>query len=300
MYKNILTQIANIIFVNVQQLEKQGLFDGKVGIALFLYNYERYTQNEIYNELAGELIGQIYTNLSKHEKRDFFNGLAGIAYGIDYAVKNKFVEADEEDGDILEEVDSIIGQLNKDDFLLEIDSEFPLFSKGLYFLKRKDKYSLSKITTECLEFLTLCEKRIPFSYINSIFYFINHISSQDKAEQDVLNNILDKLFIETSNILARSEHDESNMYILKKNIESMKDTEVKGKWLKLLPTHDNVYMLSKSWMQLVYEFETQDILMEDIQKFIDEKCQNLMPEDLCIYNGLAGLGIELIKHQTKI
>ncbi|MBK5722824.1 hypothetical protein JGH11_18285, partial [Dysgonomonas sp. Marseille-P4677] len=168
MYQNILNQIANTVFINIQQQESFGLLNGKTGTTLFLYYYARYTNNKMYSELADELMDQIYESLNKHGDKDFFDGLAGIAYGVDHIVKNKFVEIDESDGDILEEIDLDLGQMNEETFLLELESDLPLFSKGLYFLQRKDKYSLSKIAEECLAFLIIHKQKIPLSYVNSI------------------------------------------------------------------------------------------------------------------------------------
>lgn len=304
MYKKILVQIANTLFINIQHSKSLGLLDGRTGIALFLYHYARYTDNKMYSELAGIIIDQIYASLSKQDNKCFFNGLAGIGYAIDQIIKSEFVEVDEEDGDILEEVDLIIGKMTQEDFLLEIDSEMPLFSKGLYFLKRKNKYPLSKVARECLEFLTTDKKEIPLSYLNSIFYFINSISSSKYIEEDVLNNIYDNLFIAISKLLIKYKYKMPDIYILNRNIENIKNKLIKEKWLHLSAAYNRPVLdiFNMSWIHFIYDYNMDwNISIENqvIQEILIDKIRNLVPKDLYLYNGLAGFGLSLMKISEK-
>lgn len=301
MYQNILKQITNTIFINIQHQESLGLLNGKTGTTLFLYNYARYTSNEMYSDLADELVDQIYESLNKHADKNFFNGLAGIAYGVDYIVKNKFVEVDESDGDILEEIDYELSQMNKEAFLLELESDLPLFSKGLYFLQRKDKYSLSKIVEECLLFLISYAQKIPLSYTNSILYFTNKASHLEELDKNTSNEILDILYNQTSDRLLKNDYNEPDIYTLNRNIENMQELELKNKWMKLLTNYNsNINLLDKSWIHFVYKYDIDESVDEpNIQELVENAIQDLTHEDLNLYNGLVGLGLELIRFSKE-
>jgi len=302
MYQNILRQIVNTIFINIHHHNSLGLLDGKTGISIFLYEYANYVNNRMYNNLAGELIDQVYEKLDKNIDKKFYNGLAGIAYGIDYVVKNKFVETNKDEEDILTEIDTKLSQMDENAFLLELDSKLPLFSKGLYFLQRKDKYSLSKIAEECLLFLTLHIHNIPLSYLSSILYFINKASKT--INKNTLNKISDTLLMQTSKLLSEHNYNKSDIYTLNWNIKNIPELEIKNKWTELLTNHNNedIFLSDKSWIHFIYKYDNnKDISIDDfdIQKQLSYTVQNLTHEDLNLYNGLAGLGLELIRLSKK-
>ena len=89
-----LQRIANVLLLNASFIDNLGLLNGKMGIAIFFYHYARYTDNKVYSNYAGELIDEIYEEINKNTPIDFANGLTGIGWGIEYLVKNGFVEAD--------------------------------------------------------------------------------------------------------------------------------------------------------------------------------------------------------------
>lgn len=300
MYRNILNQIANTIFINIQHQENSGLLNGKTGTILFLYNYARYTNNEMYSELAGELIDQISEILNKHADKSFFNGLAGIAYGVDYIVKKKFVKIDENDGDILEDIDSELSQMNEEAFLLELESDLPLFSKGLYFLQRKDKYPLPKIAEECFLFLTSHRQEIPLSYINSILYFANKGLSLDEVDKNILDKILEILYNQISNMLLIENSNDSDIYTLQRNIGNILNVKIKEKWSELLLDYNNKEpdLLEQSWIHFIYNYDNDETLSSnesELQELLKNIIQDLTHEDMNLYNGLVGLGLELIR-----
>ncbi|MFV0329290.1 MAG: lanthionine synthetase LanC family protein [Dysgonomonas sp.] len=300
MYHSILNQIANTIFINIQHQENVGLLNGKTGTALFLYNYARYTNNEMYRELADELLDQIYENLNKHVDKSFFNGLAGIAYGVNYIIEKEFVEIDESDGDILEEIDSELSQINEESFLLELESDLPLFSKGLYFLQRKDKYPLPKIAEECFFFLTSHKQEIPLSYINSILYFANKGLSLDEVDKNISDKILEILYNQTYKILSEQTYNDSDIYTLQRNIGNILNVKIKEKWSELRLNYNNkeLDLLEQSWIHFIYNYDNDETLSSnesELQELLKNIIQDLTHEDMNLYNGLVGLGLELIR-----
>ena len=131
--ENRLQRIANVLLLNASFIDNPGLLNGKMGIAIFFYHYSRYSKNKIYEDYAGELVDEIYEEINTSTPVNFENGLTGIGWGIEYLVKNGFVQADTDEA--LEEVDNIVyrNSLYRP-FLLESGKD--LFGYGLYFLTR--------------------------------------------------------------------------------------------------------------------------------------------------------------------
>jgi lantibiotic modifying enzyme len=89
------------------ELKNQGLLRGKMGICLYFFNLYQKTNKEEYEEFAGQLLDEVYEYLHQNPlSPQFDDGLAGIAWAIDYLVKKDFLEADSDS--ILNEVDKII------------------------------------------------------------------------------------------------------------------------------------------------------------------------------------------------
>lgn len=128
-----LRRIANILLLNASFIDNLGLLNGKMGIAIFFYQYSRYTKNKIFENYAGELIDEIYKEINRNTPVNFENGLTGIGWGIEYLVKNKFVQA-ETDEALIEIDTSVYRNSLYRPFLLETGKD--LFGYGLYYLAR--------------------------------------------------------------------------------------------------------------------------------------------------------------------
>lgn len=86
----------NIIYhlmIKSVEIKDIGLFHGKMGIALVFYELSRKYNNEVYSIYADELLDQIIENIHNKLPIDFESGLSGIGWGIEYLIKNKFIEA---------------------------------------------------------------------------------------------------------------------------------------------------------------------------------------------------------------
>ncbi len=87
-----LKRIANILLINGSFTDNLGLLNGKMGIAIFFFHYARYC-NKVYEDYAGELVDEIYDEINTNTPVNFADGLTGIGWGIEYLVKNGFVQA---------------------------------------------------------------------------------------------------------------------------------------------------------------------------------------------------------------
>lgn len=140
-------RIINTLLLNASFIDNIGLMNGKMGIAMAFYHLARKTGNKIYEDYAGELIDEIYEEISLSTPCDFENGLAGIGWGIEYLVQNGFIEADTDE--VLEEFDNRIFKELIYNTPKEIGLLNGLVGIGMYLLKRiqNPQSNDEKITT---------------------------------------------------------------------------------------------------------------------------------------------------------
>jgi len=129
-----LNRIENVLLLNSSFIDDLGLMHGKTGIAIFFFHLARATGNKIYEDYAGELIDEIYEEISVSTSWDFENGLAGIGWGIEYLAQNGFIEADTDE--VLEEFDNRLFQALIYSTPQEVGLLDGLAGLGAYFLKR--------------------------------------------------------------------------------------------------------------------------------------------------------------------
>ena len=89
-----LQRIANTIVVNLANTEPIGLFDGKIGVCLFLYRYARYSGNGIYERIASNLLDEIFNQLKPDLSPSAIDGVSGIGLGLTNLIKDGFLEVD--------------------------------------------------------------------------------------------------------------------------------------------------------------------------------------------------------------
>lgn len=105
--KDILLQhIANHLILHLHYLEDIGLFHGKMGIILFFAHYARYTNIAMYDDFAEELLNDLCENIPENSPINLEFGLCGIGWGIEYLIRNKFMEGNS--NDILIDIDQKI------------------------------------------------------------------------------------------------------------------------------------------------------------------------------------------------
>ncbi|TKG93625.1 hypothetical protein EYV94_15365 [Puteibacter caeruleilacunae] len=81
-----------------------GLFHGKLGMTIFYYHLFRFTSDKKWEILAEELLDDLFMEIQTCSlSTDFEYGLTGIGWGIEYLVKNEFVDANTDE--VLESID---------------------------------------------------------------------------------------------------------------------------------------------------------------------------------------------------
>ena len=90
----VLRQIADFQMLNGSFNSNLGLFNGKMGIALFFFFYAQSVHCDLYEEFAGELLDDICNNLSTYLPVTFGDGLCGIGWGVEFMKRQGFIEGE--------------------------------------------------------------------------------------------------------------------------------------------------------------------------------------------------------------
>ena len=158
--QSIITQhlqyITKILLINGTLVECPGLLHGKMGISIFFFHYGRFSGNELFFDYAFDVISEIQEQIHNQSSADYERGIAGIGIGMDYLIKNGFLQTEE---DIFDDFDQRMFRA----VMYEPWQDFSLYEGligyGRYWIKR---YSSSKQAKECLlHVVSRIEERIP-------------------------------------------------------------------------------------------------------------------------------------------
>jgi len=101
-----LSRISRYLMLHASHLNNIGLLEGKMGISLFFFHYSAYSKKKLYKQFAEELINEIYSEIHINTPLCFDRGLSGIAWSIEYLVRNNFAVGDT--NMVLEQLDNKI------------------------------------------------------------------------------------------------------------------------------------------------------------------------------------------------
>lgn len=293
MYISLLRQIANTLLINIQYYNGIGLLKGRQGVVLFLYHFSRYMKNDLYSSFSNNLL-DIEELLNKNISMDFIQGLSGIGWSIDYLIKNDFVDAD---ADVLSDIDEVVGAMSTNDFLKEMKLDIPIFSKGLYFLQRDLPDSICRTLLQCDELLRTDSAKLSLAYANSILYVVNKVMLTQKGLADLCRSILAKLYVAIETKICKEEISLLDLYLLNRNIKNMPACDERFDWISLQKECETPSLLEVSWIHFIYRYDdniTTEINETEIREIINGIWSS-NPEELSLYNGLAGIGLELLR-----
>lgn len=162
-------RIINLLLLHSSFMNDLGLLNGKMGISIAFFHLFRETGNAVYENYAGELIDEIYEEINVSSSWNFADGLAGIGYGIEYLVRNKFIDADTDDA--LADIDSKLTTYAYY-FPTSLGLENGLLGVAYYFFSRV-KYKLQN--TSNIRLLT--NKQLLIHVLDEIDRRISHNSN---------------------------------------------------------------------------------------------------------------------------
>ncbi len=89
---NDIRKLTDYILLNAYSVNSSGLYNGKVGMSLCLFEVSRLLNDDFIEEHAFELLQE--SLVSKTEDIRFENGLSGIGFVLNYLIDNRFIDAD--------------------------------------------------------------------------------------------------------------------------------------------------------------------------------------------------------------
>lgn len=91
-----LDKIIETLIINDTLTDQPKLFYGMPGIAIFFFHYTRHTCNGLFQDYAFDLFGVIIEEIYHDNPVDYERSIAGIGTGIDYLIRDNYLEADDD------------------------------------------------------------------------------------------------------------------------------------------------------------------------------------------------------------
>lgn len=127
MEKQKLKKIVNNIISYSSSTSNLGLLSGRTGAIIFLFHYSKHYGEKIYSDFAGILLDDLFEDIHDRMVMAFDKGLTGIGWGVEYLLKNNFIEGDSYE--VLDDIDKTI--MNWDVKRME-DETFESGLEGLF------------------------------------------------------------------------------------------------------------------------------------------------------------------------
>lgn len=137
--ENILRRLADYVMLNACSVSSSGLYSGKSGMALSLFETAVFLHDEYIEEQAFQTFQEAL--LTRTKDISFENGLCGIGYVLIYLIRNAMLEAD------LKELFGDNLQIIYDTLEKETNSSIPINGKSMrvmYFLRSHFQYNGDK------------------------------------------------------------------------------------------------------------------------------------------------------------
>ncbi|WP_019537648.1 MULTISPECIES: lanthionine synthetase LanC family protein [Proteiniphilum] len=90
--KKDILKLVDYILLNSASINSSGLYNGKVGVSLSLFEASRYLNDKNIENKAFQLLQE--SLVAENKDYGFENGLSGIGYVLLYLIENKFIDAD--------------------------------------------------------------------------------------------------------------------------------------------------------------------------------------------------------------
>lgn len=79
---------------NKISIEQNGLFEGRMGVVVFLFHYAAISKDDFYENMALDLLSVIMSQINIQSSIDYEDGLSGIGCAVEYLHKNGFIGGD--------------------------------------------------------------------------------------------------------------------------------------------------------------------------------------------------------------
>ncbi|GCB33883.1 lanthionine synthetase LanC family protein [Bacteroides faecalis] len=305
-----LRNIANTIVANLANTEPAGLFDGKMGICLFLYKYSRYSGFEIYDEIASNLLDEIFDQLTPGMSSSAMDGLAGIGFGLVELLKDGFLESDPDDN-ILKNMDDILLRGVRNTLMREAPFSITLYSSGIYLLSRMS-FRRNEMESEWIvdvigqaiwlieDFKKRTQKVPELSLLNSMLYVFARLFAILETDKNKIQCILMDILHFSSLSIQQHNYNEIDILLFRQNVEYLSEVldiekfPIIGVLREMTNYSEEVNMdmlYNNMWWWLLYDlYPIENISSELIENYVDKKLRASYYDELAVNSKLAALG----------
>ena len=174
-----LKRIADYLVINSSFLPSPGLLNGSMGSVIFLFVYSRRCGQDMYADYACELIEKIQKRLHLDTEFSYANGLAGIGVGLDFLIRNSYIEADSDE--FLEDFDKRLLDVVGYGLPRGLSLERGVLGLCRYFLCRycensvKFSATIEQLALHVRRILETCETDLA-SYLNAISILLDYLA----------------------------------------------------------------------------------------------------------------------------
>lgn len=306
----ILQQIANTIVANLANTESIGLFDGKLGIALFLCRYSRYSGCSIYEDIASDLIDDVFKQLKPNMSPSAIDGMASIGYGLSILLKERFLESDPDD-DVLQDIDNALLTNVKVPFMQELHFPVPLYSSGLYLLSRlphSDKEIeqkwIDQVVENAIGYITQGVKKgqsVPkLSLLNSMLFVFKRLMDTGTTDKRNIVQLLGDL-LELSAQAIQNSNKELDVLLLKQSITTL-PTNLKQEKQDVIKAIEQIdvplncdpkdFWYDNLWWSILYDVPVvEGFSFDTIIDYIDNRIQDSYYDEMIVNNKLSAVGL---------
>ena len=197
-----LRQIAEMLLLNGTLTECPGLVHGKMGIAVFFFHYARYAGNELFDDYAMDLIGEMLDQIHVNSPADYEKGLAGIGAGIDYLILNDFLNVED---DICEDFDQRMVRAVMYDPWQDFSQYQGLTGYGRYWITRLRFPNTATLAMKCLmRILALIEENlsvIPSHEQTDVYCFLQDLQDLQTVSIGLLERCRSVWDVQSSDVI---------------------------------------------------------------------------------------------------
>lgn len=302
----LIEKMANLIIANLHNTSALGLFNGKMGVTLFLYRYAKFSGKALYEKFADDLIDEIYDEINKSMSPDLSGGLSGIGVGLTYLLQEKYLEGDMDE--ILSEIDELLLEEPLNTLKQDILLPNPVYSAGIYLLSRvsepvtvKEKKWVENIVSSGCAFMEGMKKKenahFQLAFLNSMLFVYCSLYDRKVDGFENLTHFIRYLFELALDAIDNEKYGYVDLWIFKeiymKLPERKHDNELYERVNHLLMNipDDIEWWDDLLWWLFVYNYHLQiHPSEEEIMKYVNDKIRDY-PFELSVLNGqIASLG----------
>lgn len=311
----ILQRIANTIVANLANTEPIGLFDGRIGLCLFLYKYARYSGSSIYEDVASDLLDDIFCQLKPDMSPSAIDGLSGIGYGLSILLREGFLESDPDDH-IFQDIDEALFRDVKSSLIKETRFPISLCSSGIYLLSRMT-LRMNEIESvwisgviENIRMLVMGsvqkKNRLKLSLLNSMLYVLCGLHGKLDMSKITIENLLKEILHLSIQSIDSQDYQDIDIVLLKHQIKRL-PLVLKEERLLLLNKIERTKCFVESakadiwydnlWWSILYDVPVvEGLSLSDVESYIDKKIQDSFYDEMTVNSKLSAVGLWIMNN----